>query len=126
MLAAVGESISGAGRCADSKLGSIRTKIWQITRCDGGSLFPSVLLYLQEPYEDRPMLDKLHRLEKLGYLEESEQWQSLRMLRNRFAHEYPDAPDKNAALLMLAIESVPSLVDMLERIGQKLSLTFER
>lgn len=72
------------------------------------------------------MLDKLHRLEKLGYLEESEQWQSLRMLRNRFAHEYPDDPDKNAAILMLAIESVPSLVAMLERIGQKLSLTFER
>ncbi|KTG23003.1 hypothetical protein AWR38_23820 [Idiomarina sp. WRN-38] len=92
----------------------------------GTRLFPSVLLYLQEPYEDRPMLDKLHRLEKLGYLEESEQWQSLRMLRNRFAHEYPDDPDKNAALLMLAIESVPSLVAMLERIGQKLSLTFER
>ena len=92
----------------------------------GARLFPSVLLYLQEPYEDRPMLDKLHRLEKLGYLEESEQWQSLRMLRNRFAHEYPDDPDKNAAQLMLAIESVPSLVAMLERIGQKLSLTFER
>ena len=92
----------------------------------GTRLFPSVLLYLQEPYEDRPMLDKLHRLEKLGYLEESEQWQSLRMLRNRFAHEYPDDPDKNAALLMLAIESVSSLVAMLERIGQKLSLTFER
>ncbi|WP_170919441.1 hypothetical protein [Halomonas sp. BC2] len=92
----------------------------------GTRLFPSVLLYLQEPYEDRPMLDKLHRLEKLGYLEESEQWQSLRMLRNRFAHEYPDDPDKNAAILMLAIESVPRLVAMLERIGQKLSLTFER
>lgn len=53
----------------------------------GARLLPSVLLYLQEPYEDRPMLNKLHRLEKLGYIEDSEQWQALRMLRNRFAHE---------------------------------------
>lgn len=60
----------------------------------GTRLLPSVLLYLQEPYEDRPMLDKLHRLEKLGYIENSEQWQTLRILRNRFAHEYPDDPDK--------------------------------
>lgn len=92
----------------------------------GARLFPSVLLYLQEPYEDRPMLDKLHRLEKLGYLEESEQWRALRMLRNRFAHEYPDDPDKNAAILMLAIEAVPNVLAMLERIGQKLSPPLQR
>lgn len=89
----------------------------------GARLLPSVLLYLQEPYEDRPMLDKLHRLEKLGYIEDSEQWQALRILRNRFAHEYPDDPDKNAAILMLAIESVLSLENILERIDQKLSLS---
>ena len=89
----------------------------------GARLLPSVLLYLQEPYEDRPMLDKLHRLEKLGYIENSEQWQTLRILRNRFAHEYPDDPDKNAAILMLAIESVASLSSILERIDQKLALS---
>lgn len=87
----------------------------------GARLFPSVLLYLQEPFEDRPMIDKLNRLEKLGYLENSEQWQVLRMLRNRFAHEYPDDPDKNAAILMMAIEAVPSLIEILQRIGHKLS-----
>ena len=69
------------------------------------------------------MLDKLHRLEKLGYIENSEQWQTLRILRNRFAHEYPDDPDKNAAILMLAIESVASLGSILERIDQKLALS---
>ncbi|TVU91306.1 hypothetical protein FQP89_08475 [Vreelandella titanicae] len=89
----------------------------------GARLLPSVLLYLQEPFEDRPMLDKLHRLEKLGYIEDSEQWQALRMLRNRFAHEYPDDPDKNAAILMLAIESVASLEAILKRIDQKLALS---
>ena len=32
----------------------------------GGRLFPSILNYLSEQYENRPMLDKLNRLEKLG------------------------------------------------------------
>ena len=34
----------------------------------GSRLFPAVLTLLQEPYEDKPMIDKLNRLEKLGYL----------------------------------------------------------
>lgn len=121
-----GSQLAALGDAQIQSLDQFVLRFGKLQDAMGTRLFPSVLLYLQEPYEDRPMLDKLHRLEKLGYLEESEQWQSLRMLRNRFAHEYPDDPDKNAAILMLAIESVPSLVAMLERIGQKLSLTFER
>src|SRR5574343_668781 len=55
----------------------------------GARLFPALLEYLQEPYEDRPMLDKLHRLEKLGYLARVDDWQMLRAIRNRCAHDYP-------------------------------------
>jgi len=33
----------------------------------GSRLFPAVLTLLQEPYEDKPMIDKLNRLEKLGF-----------------------------------------------------------
>jgi len=33
----------------------------------GCRLFPAILQYLQEPYEERPMLDKLNRLEKRNY-----------------------------------------------------------
>ena len=58
-------------------------------------LFPALLDVLQEPYEDRPMLDKLNRLEKLGLLESTEAWEKLRALRNHFAHEYPDEPALN-------------------------------
>lgn len=32
----------------------------------GNRFFPAILQYLQEQYEERPMLDKLNRLEKLG------------------------------------------------------------
>lgn len=88
----------------------------------GARLLPAILDYLQEPFEDRPMLDKLNRLEKLGYLESAEQWQQLRAIRNRFAHDYPDDHDKNAALLNLAIDSVDDLIALLQRIEPKLKL----
>ena len=48
----------------------------------GTRLFPALLDVLQESYEDRPMLDKLNRLEKLGLLESTEAWEKLRALRN--------------------------------------------
>jgi hypothetical protein len=60
----------------------------------GKHLFPAILTYLQEPYEDRPMLDKLNRLEKLGYLEKAQIWQDIRNTRNKFAHDYPDDEEK--------------------------------
>lgn len=88
----------------------------------GSRLLPAVLAALQEPFEDRPMIDKLNRLEKLGVLESSEKWQQLRAVRNRFSHDYPDDPDKNAALLNLAIHSVDDIMVFLRRIEEKLSL----
>jgi hypothetical protein len=55
----------------------------------GAQLYPALLAHLQEPYEDRPMLDKLNRLEKMGYLTSAEQWQTLRVIRHRLTHDYP-------------------------------------
>lgn len=86
----------------------------------GSRLLPAVLDHLQEPYERRPMLDKLNRLEQLGYLEDAEDWPRLRAIRNRFAHEYPDEPEKNAALLNMAIDAIATLEAILATIEQRL------
>ncbi len=82
----------------------------------GARLFPSLLEYLQEPYEDRPMLDKLHRLEKLGYIAQVEDWQALRAIRNRFAHDYPEDDALKAAYLNEAVASVKILRSLLAKI----------
>ena len=82
----------------------------------GGRLLPEVLSYLQEPYEDRPMLDKLNRLEKLGFLDTAESWHTLRAIRNRFAHDYPEDDALKAAYLNEAVESVPLLQAILGRV----------
>ncbi|WP_176212450.1 hypothetical protein [Metallibacterium scheffleri] len=91
----------------------------------GTRLFPALLDVLQEPYEDRPMLDKLNRLEKLGLLESTESWEKLRALRNHFAHEYPDEPALRAAYLNQGFDAAASIETILQRIGQRFGLGLE-
>ncbi|MDT8363745.1 MAG: hypothetical protein RQ714_03735 [Nitrosomonas sp.] len=86
----------------------------------GGRLFPAILAYLQEPYEERPMLDKLNRLEKMGYIRSAEEWQKIRMTRNRFAHDYPDDWSKNSALINVACEAAAEMYRILTEIENKL------
>lgn len=81
----------------------------------GSRLFAATLEVLQEPYDDRPMIDRLNRLEKLGYLASVEEWQRLRVIRNRFAHDYPEDDALKAAYLNEAAEAVSSLTHALER-----------
>ena len=49
------------------------------------------------------MIDKLHRLEKLVYIERAETWQVLRSIRNRFTEDYPDDDALRAAALNEAV-----------------------
>lgn len=86
----------------------------------GNHLLPSLLSYFQEPYEDRPMLDKLNRLEKLGFFYDVEKWQESRKIRNKFSHDYLDDSEKNAAQLNLASESAAWLYSTLARIEQNI------
>lgn len=86
----------------------------------GGRLFPAILRYLKEQYEDRPMLDKLNQLEKLGFINSVHQWQALLNIRNKFAHDYPEDSNKNAAQLNLAFESVKDLYFMLITVYSRL------
>jgi hypothetical protein len=82
----------------------------------GARLLPAVLSFLQEPYEDRPMLDKLHRLEKLGFLPNVELWNALRAIRNHFAHDYPQDDALKAAYLNEAVSAVPQMEALLAKI----------
>lgn len=75
----------------------------------GERLIPATLHRLLEPYEDWPMRDRLDRLEKLGYVD-VEQWLRWRDVRNRLAHEYPDAPELRHAAMLSAIAAAGELM----------------
>ena len=82
----------------------------------GAKLLPAVLDQLQEPYEDRPMIDKLNRLERLGYLRDAGLWQRLRAIRNRFSHDYPQDDALKAAYLNEGVAAATDLREILDRV----------
>ncbi|WP_432743177.1 hypothetical protein ABXJ76_00725 [Methylobacter sp. G7] len=107
----------------DAQVQSLDQFILRFTKLQdamGSRLFPALLQYLQEPYEERPMLDKLNRLEKLRYLHNAEAWQNIHNTRNKFAHDYPDDWEKNAALINLACEAAEDMYNILTGIEEKL------
>ena len=74
----------------------------------GLRLIPATLATLSEPFEDWPMIDRLNRLEKLGFVDVAD-WLRWRETRNRLAHEYPDDPDVRFATLLAPIASAAEL-----------------
>ena len=75
----------------------------------GERLVPATLGWLQEPYEDRPMRDRLNRLQKLNYLD-AEDWITWRSVRNRLAHEFPEMADLRHAAVLAAVEAATAMV----------------
>jgi hypothetical protein len=55
----------------------------------GNKLFPIILEGLQEDIENLPFIDILSKIEKLGLVDNSNQWLVLREIRNIVTHEYP-------------------------------------
>jgi len=111
-----GESIDSL---TDEQVQDVDQFIYRYTKLQdtmGSRLFTSILNYLYEPADNRPMLDVLHRLEKLGLIDSTEMWQEARIVRNRFAHDYANDSEKNAAQLNMAFASTLDLYNMLNAI----------
>lgn len=53
----------------------------------GARLIPAALRALGEEISTMPMLDRLSRMEQLGWLPDAEEWADLRRIRNEFAHD---------------------------------------
>lgn len=79
----------------------------------GAKLLPGIIELTYEEGELNTFIDKLHRLEKIGALESVEQWLKLREMRYQFAHDYPDEPEIQAALLRKAFVMAEQLLNCL-------------
>jgi len=75
----------------------------------GQRLFPAILHLGAEWHDDETFIDKLNRLEKIGAIPSAEQWNEIRIIRNRMTHEYPDAPEVNAENLQRVVDSINGL-----------------
>ena len=75
----------------------------------GQRLIPATLAMMQEPYEEWAMLDRLNRLEKLGFID-VDCWLGWREIRNRLAHEYPEHDDMRLSNLYQAINAAREII----------------
>lgn len=82
----------------------------------GAKLLPAVIELTHEEGELNTFIDKLNRLEKIGALDSVEQWLKLREMRNQFAHDYPDDPEIQSALLNKAFGMAEQLLQCLQHV----------
>jgi len=80
----------------------------------GAKLFKSILLYQGENV-DKPFLDILNQLEKMGVLNVDE-WFEIRDLRNEISHEYDNSEQTARNILNMIYELKEDLKKILEAI----------
>lgn len=86
----------------------------------GARLMPLALLAMGEEVAALPFLDRLDRLEQLGWLPSAEEWSDLRRIRNEFTHDYPDTVAERFTRLQVAMASAQSLLRVLEHFHRKI------
>jgi hypothetical protein len=97
---------------SDETIGFLDQYIFRFSKLQdlmGSRLFPLILEALAEPANEKPFIDILNRLKKLGILESAFNWIQLRKIRNDISHEYP-------ASLVERIEGINHLFDKLEEL----------
>ncbi|MBK5966554.1 hypothetical protein CCR95_21380 [Thiocystis minor] len=90
----------------------------------GARLMPAVLRALQEEIASLSMIDRLNRLEQLGWLPSAEEWADLRRVRNEFAHDYPDTAEERFDRLQLALTAAQRLLEILMGFEQHVQQRF--
>ena len=86
----------------------------------GDKLLPQLLTVLGEKVES--VIDNLDRAEKLGFLDSSDEWMSIRNLRNQMIHEYIEDP----LILLSALQSGHNYVPTLEKIVNNILSEIDR
>lgn len=107
------KSISGAIRRVLDQIACRFIKLQDIL---GERVLPGLLEVAGEPMrETATFQEKLRRLERLGAIPSADSWRLLREIRNQIAHEYPDAPAIQAAMLETLRNGARTLIQFLDQ-----------
>ena len=90
----------------------------------GARLMPTVLLALGEEIAVMSVLDRLDRLEQLGWLPSAEEWGELRRTRNEFTHDYTETTGERFERLQLALSAAAKVMTILEAMNQEIYRRF--
>lgn len=90
----------------------------------GARLIPATLRALGEDISAMPVLDRLIRMEQLGWLPDAEQWGLLRRVSNEFTHDYPETLVGQFERLQLARDSAQTLMVIFHGMSLKIQQRF--
>lgn len=90
----------------------------------GARLIPAILRALGEDVSTMSVLDRLNRMEQLGWLQSADEWSNLRRIRNEFTHEYPETAQQRFERLDLALKSAGRLVDIFDLVSERIIARF--
>lgn len=102
----------------DETIGFLDQYIFRFSKLQdtmGTRLFPSLMDYLAEPMNDRPFIDLLNRLERLGILDSAMNWIELRRIRNDISHEYPTSLPERIEGINILFDQLNTLQEVFER-----------
>ncbi len=86
----------------------------------GGQASSCHLRALGEDIANMSVIDRLHRLEQLNWLDSADEWLDLRRIRNAFSHDDPATAEERFERLTLATQAAQPLLDILDVLTEKL------
>ncbi|HFD78957.1 MAG TPA: hypothetical protein ENK05_01025 [Gammaproteobacteria bacterium] len=107
------ESLDGQPELAE-RLEAFVSRFGRMQDTIADKLLPRWLIALAE--KPASQIETLNRAERLGVLDDVEQWLTARALRNRLIHEYMEDPETFAGDLLLARDYTPMLIDVYNRV----------
>lgn len=99
-------------------LDMLTTRFGKLQDIIGSKIFPLILNLLEE--DDVAFIDKLNKLEKLGYIQDANWWIELREIRNKIAHYYPDDHDLICSHISVATIKAAGLIEFWQKLKTKI------
>ncbi|PCJ24834.1 MAG: hypothetical protein COA94_07005 [Rickettsiales bacterium] len=88
----------------------------------GAKMFPEILLLYGEDLQALFFIDRLNKMEKIGILNDAQEWLYMRKISKQLSHEYPENPEFLADNLNIICKLEPELLACLANI-EKLAKT---
>ena len=100
-------------------LDMMTTRFGKLQDIIGLKIFPIILNLLEE--DAVAFIDKLNKLEKLGYIDDATWWIELREIRNKIAHDYPDDHDLICSHISVVIVKAAELIEFWQKLKTKIA-----
>ena len=88
----------------------------------GERIFKLILEEYNPSNEPITFIDLLNQLEKLGFIENTNEWLNLRKIRNEISHQYDDEPEE----ISLAINSILNQKNIIKNIFLNLKKQYQK